>query len=70
VFDLPQRGISTALAEGILALDFPEEDVARIEELNLKANAGQLTSDEKPSWKLTPISASSSPTGTPRRVSS
>jgi len=39
--------MSTALAEGILALDFPEEDAARIEELNAKANDGELTEDEE-----------------------
>jgi hypothetical protein len=39
--------MSTALAEGILALDFPEEDVARIEELNVKANDGTLTDEEE-----------------------
>jgi hypothetical protein len=47
VFDLSRRGMSTALAEGILALDFPEEDVARIEELNAKANEGELTDEEE-----------------------
>ena len=40
VFDLPRRGMSTALAEGILSLDFPDEDAARIEQLNVKANEG------------------------------
>jgi hypothetical protein len=47
VFDLPRRGLSTALAEGILALDFPEDDAARIEELNAKANDGELTGEEE-----------------------
>jgi hypothetical protein len=47
VFDLPRRGMSAALAEGILALDFPEEDVVRIEKLNVKANEGELTEDEE-----------------------
>jgi hypothetical protein len=47
VFDLSRRGMSTALAEGILALDFPEEDAARIEELNVKANEGELTGEEE-----------------------
>ena len=47
VFDLSRRGMSTALAEGILALDFPEEDAARIEELNVKANDGDLTDEEE-----------------------
>ena len=36
-----------ALAEGILALDFPEGDAARIGELNVRANEGQLTDDEQ-----------------------
>ncbi len=31
VFDLPRRGMSAALAEGLLELDFPAEDAARIE---------------------------------------
>jgi hypothetical protein len=47
VFDLSQRGMSTALAEGIIALDFPEEDAARIEELNGKANEGELSDEEE-----------------------
>jgi hypothetical protein len=47
VFDLPRRVMSAALAEGILALDFPEEDVAPIEELNAKANDGELTGEEE-----------------------
>ncbi|MGA2144952.1 MAG: hypothetical protein ABSH49_08315 [Bryobacteraceae bacterium] len=47
VFDLPGRGMSLALAEGILVLDFPEEDAARIEELNVRANEGELTDEEE-----------------------
>ena len=47
VFDLPRRGMSAALAEGIIALDFPEEDAARIEELNVKANEGELSEEEE-----------------------
>jgi len=47
VFDLPRRGMNRALAEGILSLDFPEEDAARIEELNVKANTGNLTEAEE-----------------------
>jgi hypothetical protein len=39
--------MSAALAEGILALDFPEEDAARIEQLNVKANEGELTDEEE-----------------------
>jgi len=35
------------LAESILALDFPEGDAARIEELNARANEGMLTDDEE-----------------------
>jgi hypothetical protein len=47
VFDLPGRGMTSALAEGILALDFPDEDAARIRELNVRANEGQLDDDEE-----------------------
>jgi hypothetical protein len=39
--------MTPALAEGILALDFPENDAARIEELNIRANEGQLSDDEQ-----------------------
>lgn len=39
--------MTPALAEGILALDFPEDDAARIEELNVRANEGQLSDDEQ-----------------------
>jgi hypothetical protein len=39
--------MSAALAEGIIALDFPEEDAARIEELNVKANEGELSEEEE-----------------------
>jgi hypothetical protein len=46
VFDLPGHGLTPALAEGILALDFPEEDAVRIGELNVRANEGSLTDDE------------------------
>jgi len=35
------------LAESILALDFPEADAARIDELNCKANEGTLTAEEE-----------------------
>ncbi len=35
------------LAESILALDFPDGDAARIEELNARANEGTLTDDEQ-----------------------
>ena len=47
VFDLPGRGMTRALAESILALDFPEGDAARIEELNVRANEGELTGEEE-----------------------
>ena len=47
VFDLPRRGMTRALAESILALDFPEGDAARIEELNVIANEGELTDEEE-----------------------
>jgi hypothetical protein len=46
VFDLSGHGVSTALAESILALDFPEGDAARVDELNARANEGTLTGDE------------------------
>jgi hypothetical protein len=46
VFDLPGRGMSRALAESLLELDFPESDASRIEELNGKANEGALSSEE------------------------
>ncbi len=38
VFDLSRRGMSTALAEGILALDFPEEEA----ELEAYSNINDL----------------------------
>jgi hypothetical protein len=47
VFDVPGRGLSRPLAESIVALDFPEEDAARAEDLNAKANDGALTEDER-----------------------
>ena len=47
VFDLSGHGMTAALAEGILALDFPEDDAARIEELNIRANEGHLTGEEQ-----------------------
>jgi hypothetical protein len=36
-----------ALADSIMALDFPEEDAARIEELSIRANEGVLTDAEE-----------------------
>src|ERR1039457_5788541 len=47
VFDLRKGGMTPALAESILARDFPEPDAARIEELNVRANEGELTDDEE-----------------------
>jgi hypothetical protein len=47
VFDLPGHGMTRPLAESILMLDFPEEDAARIAELNSRANEGLLTEDEQ-----------------------
>jgi hypothetical protein len=47
VFDLAGHGMTKPLAESILALDFPEEDAVRIDELNAKANEGRLTSEEE-----------------------
>jgi hypothetical protein len=46
VFDIPGRGMTRPLAESILALDFPDADGARIEDLNTKANEGLLTEEE------------------------
>ncbi len=47
VFDLSRHGMTPALAESLLALDFPEEDASRIRELNGRANEGRLTDDEE-----------------------
>ncbi|MGA7235349.1 MAG: hypothetical protein WBY44_06705 [Bryobacteraceae bacterium] len=54
VFDLSGTGMTRPLAESILALDFPNEELdfpneeeARIEELNGKANEGLLTAEEE-----------------------
>ena len=47
VFDLPGQGMTRALAESILALDIPAPDATRIDELNIKANEGELTEDEE-----------------------
>ena len=46
VFDLSGRGLTRSLAESILALDFPENDGTRIDELNGKANEGVLLTEE------------------------
>lgn len=47
VFDLSGHGMTRTLAESILALDFPEGDAARVEELNARANEGTLTEEEE-----------------------
>ena len=47
VFDLSGHGMTRPLAESVLALDFPEGDAARIEELNVRANEGELTGEEE-----------------------
>ena len=47
VFDLSSSGMSVALAESILDLDFPRADAERVEILNEKANEGMLTSHER-----------------------
>lgn len=47
MFDLAGNGMNRALAEGILALDFPDSDAAWIEELNIRANERQLSEDEQ-----------------------
>jgi hypothetical protein len=39
--------MTRVLAEGLLELDFPEWDAARIEELNGRANEGELTGEEE-----------------------
>jgi hypothetical protein len=47
VFDLPGHGMTTPLAESILALDFPDDAAARIDALNVKANDRSLTDVEE-----------------------
>jgi len=47
VFDLAKHGLAPALAEGILEFDFPDEYAVRIEELNERANEGNLTAEEE-----------------------
>ncbi len=39
--------MTPALAQGILALDFPEDDAVRIAQLNVRANDGNLTDAEQ-----------------------
>ena len=46
VFDIPGRGMSKALADSILEMDFTDEDASRIAELNERANEGLLTPEE------------------------
>ena len=46
VFDIPGRGMSLALADSLLTLDFTGDDFARIEVLNCKANEGSLNDEE------------------------
>ena len=47
VFDLPGHGMTRPLAESILQLDFPEQDAARIEVLNTRANEVALSPEEE-----------------------
>jgi hypothetical protein len=47
VFDPPAQEMSRPLAESILALDFPEEEAARAQELSSKANDGTLSERER-----------------------
>jgi hypothetical protein len=47
VFDLAGHGLTRALAEGILTLNFPDHDAERVAELNFKANEGTLTENEE-----------------------
>jgi hypothetical protein len=47
VFDLGGHGMSRALAEDILSLDFPERDADRLAELSAKANEGTLSDPEE-----------------------
>lgn len=47
VFDLAGHGLDRPLAESILALDFPDQDAARISELSAKANEGTLNETEQ-----------------------
>lgn len=46
-FDIPRHGRSQQLVESILTLDFSEGDATRVEELNEKANEGQLTYSDR-----------------------
>ena len=42
-FDLADRGLTRPLAESILALDFTEDEAARIDDLSEKANEGTMS---------------------------
>lgn len=67
VFDLPGTGMTRPLAESILALDFPDEEEARIEELSGKANEGLLTAEEEAELEAS-ILPTCWPTGNPKHV--
>ncbi len=56
------------LAEGILALDFPEADVVRADELNAKANDGTLSEEEQVELEAYVSIADCSRTGSRRLV--
>jgi hypothetical protein len=45
--------MTPALAEGILALDFPEDDAIRIAELNIRASFGRVIPLAFPSGRIT-----------------
>ena len=47
LFDLPGRGMTRSLADRFLALGFPQEDAARIQQLAGKANEALLTEEEE-----------------------
>ena len=51
VFDLSGHGMTRPHAESIPALDFPEGEAARIDELNTKANEGTLIDEEEAELK-------------------
>lgn len=39
--------MTRALAESIVALDFPDDDAARMEDLSVRANEGELSEEEQ-----------------------
>jgi hypothetical protein len=47
IFDKDDTPMSPEMARGILAMNFPEEDRKRMDELAEKARAGTLTSEER-----------------------